>query len=623
MTTPPPTPGAAPPENQENPLVTHAAQVVDLALRACEAYHRPDLTGRLTTVRRTLADPAVHIVVAGEFKQGKSSLVNALVGANVCPVDDDVATAVPTYVRHGENAEARLLYDGDPPQRSPIPLEDVRAHVIEGGRAAPLDPNAPRVIGAEITLPRRLLQGGLVLVDTPGVGGLGSAHAAASLAAIAMADAVIFVTDAAQELTRSELDFLTQAKRMCQTVVCALTKTDFYPAWRKIRELNEGHLRQVGDIRILPVSSSLRALAVKANDTKLNEESGFPDLVRFVTEQVAGGAARRIAARAMADVVSVADQIISQFETERTALADPQAAQRVVDELNATKARVDHLKSAAAKWSQTLTDGIADLNSDIDYDLRSRIRNVLQEADDALDEIDPADMWPQMESWLQSRLSYELLENYTLLRERADALSADVAEHFREASGQIFDQLTVYNPTPLISETRVEHKIELEKMKAGKQAMVALKSAYGGVLMFTMLGALTGIALGPLSLGIGLVMGHKGLREEKKRQLNQRRQQARNAVRRYCDEVSFVMGKDSRDTLRRVQRELRDHYAALAESLSQSNTEALARANEAVRRTQAERETRLRDVEAELTRLRQLKERAEAVAAVAIGRSAA
>jgi hypothetical protein len=192
-----------------------------------------------------------------------------------------------------------------------------------------------------------------------------------------------------------------------------------------------------------------------------------------------------------------------------------------------------------------------------------------------------------------------------------------VAEHFREASGRIYEAMTVYNPTRLVAETPVAHKIELDKMKVGKQAAVAFKSAYGGVLMFTMLGALTGIALGPLSLGIGLVMGHKGLRDEKKRQLQQRRQQARNAVRRYCDEVSFVMGKDSRDTLRRVQRELRDHYSEIAESLGKSNAEAIAAANEAARRTETQRESRLRDIEAELGRLRQLKQRAEGVAAQA------
>jgi len=220
-----------------------------------------------------------------------------------------------------------------------------------------------------------------------------------------------------------------------------------------------------------------------------------------------------------------------------------------------------------------------------------------------------------MESWLQSRIGYELLANYAQLRQQAAELSERVSEHFREASGEVFDQLAVFNPAPLVTRTRVEHKIELEKMKAGKQAMVALKSAYGGALMFTMLGSLMGVMLGPIGIGIGLVMGHKGLREEKKRQQTQRRSQAKNAMRRYCDEVNFVMGKDSRDTLRRIQRQLRDHYSGLAEELNRSNAQALQAATDAAKRTQAERDQRLRDLGAELDRLRALKQRALAVPA--------
>lgn len=600
----------------EHSRLALASEVVDLGLRACEAYGRPDLASRLESARRTLADPTVHIVVAGEFKQGKSSLVNALIGAAVCPVDDDVATAIPTYVRYGQQAQAELLFDGEPLRREPIGLEDIRRHVAEPDRLGgePGIPD-PRPVGVEVRLPRNLLATGLVLVDTPGVGGLGSAHGAASLAAISSANAVVFVTDASQELTRSELDFLAQARHLCQTVVCVVTKIDFYPAWRRIRDLDVAHLRGRVGVPVLAVSSSLRARAVKANDATLNAESGFAELLRFVSEQVGGGAATRMAAEAGAEVIAISDQIAAQFEAERAALADPEAAQRVIDSLNQIRERVEALRTAAAKWSQTLNDGIADLNADIDHDLRNRIRHITQEADDAIENVDPADTWGEMEAWLQARVSYEVLANYSLLRQRADELSEQVGAHFREASGEVFNQLGVYNPTPVASQARIEHKIELEKMKAGKQAMVALRSAYGGALMFTMLSSLAGIALGPISIGIGLVMGHKGLRDEKKRQLLNRRAQGKNAMRRYCDEVSFVMSKDSRDTLRRIQRQLRDHYSSLADELNRSNAEALAAASTAAKKTQSERDSRLRDIEAELGRLALLKQRAQAVVA--------
>ena len=109
-----------------------AMSVVDLGVRACAAYGRPDLAARLNRSREALADPSIHIVVAGEFKQGKSSLVNALLGANVCPVDDDVATAVPTFIRYGEENAAALVHDGDPPRKSPSRSTDIRKHVVEG-----------------------------------------------------------------------------------------------------------------------------------------------------------------------------------------------------------------------------------------------------------------------------------------------------------------------------------------------------------------------------------------------------------------------------------------------------------------------------------------------------------
>jgi hypothetical protein len=601
------TANTAPPD--ADGTLRRATEVVDLALRACEAYDRADLGDRLTAVRATLADPVVHIVVVGEFKQGKSSLVNALVGTKVCPVNDDVATALPTYVRYGKEPSAQVLHDEVPPRRESVPVDRLREFVLEKETGGAVE----GVTGVEVRLPRQLLSSGLVIVDTPGVGGLGSLQAAASLTAASMADALLFVTDAAQELTRSELEFLRQAREVCSTAVCVITKTDFYPYWRKIRDLNAVHLRAAGDLPIIPVSSDLRLRAVAGGDKELNVESGFPDLVKFVSQRVSGGAAAQAAAQAGASVVGICEQIESQFEAERAALADPAAAAKVMDDLAWLKKRVEALKTAAAKWQQTLGDGIADLISDIDHDLRGRIRRLVEEADAEIEENDPADTWDETERWLQARVSHELLANYMMLRDRAISLSDDVATHFREAAGQVLRQVSIANPVPLAGTAQVDHKIELAKMKVGKQAMVALKSAYGGALMFTMLGTLAGIALGPIGVGIGLVMGRKGLREEKKRQRANRQSQARNAIRRYCDEVTFVMTKDSRDTLRRIQRQLRDHYSGLADELAQSNAKALTGAAEAAKRTTAERESRLRDLTAELDRLRQLREHAASI----------
>lgn len=593
-----------------SPALAQAMRVLELGMQASTAYQRSDLTERLAAVRRTLDDPGIHVVVIGDFKQGKSSLVNALLGTNVCPVDDDVATAIPTYLRYGAEPRAELLYQGDPPRREPIAIDQLRQHAAEN---ASTPDDAPS--GVIVHLPRKMLASGLVVVDTPGVGGIGSTHAAASLAAVSMADAVLFVTDASQELTAAEMQFLRRVLEMCPTTVCVLTKIDFYPSWRKIRDLNEGHLRDLPDVPILPMSSTLRARAVRTDDAGLNAESGFPPLVEFVTSRVAGGAAARLATTAAEEVIAVCEQIEAQFEAERSVLADPAKNAQVVSELTAVKSKVEALRSTAARWSQTLNDGIGDLSSDVDHDLRARIRRLIEEADDLVDDFDPADMWHEIEGWLESAAAERIMENYGLLKARADQLSEQVWRHFQEGSGEILDRLAIYNPADVLARAEVDHKMELEKMGVRKQAMTALKSSYMGILMFTMLGSMAGLTLGPIAVGIGLAMGLGGLRAEKKRQLTQRRNQAKNAVRRYCDEVSFRVGKDSRDTLRRIQRQLRDHYSARAEELNRSTAQALQAASEAANRSKADREKRIADVNAELGRLRELRRRAEAVIA--------
>jgi GTPase SAR1 family protein len=211
---------------------------------------------RLLRARERLADPSIRVLVVGEFKQGKSQLVNALVNGPVCPVDDDIATSLPTVVKYSESVSVTLVQrensesDGVAPvARTEVTLEQLVQYVSEAG-----NPNNRRQLSyAEVGVPRRLLASGLVLVDTPGVGGLGSAHGAATMSALYGANAVLLVSDAAQEYSASELEFLESARQLCPNVACAITKTDLYPHWRRIVELDRAHLDAAGvNARVFP-----------------------------------------------------------------------------------------------------------------------------------------------------------------------------------------------------------------------------------------------------------------------------------------------------------------------------------------------------------------------------------
>lgn len=588
-------------------------------LQATTAYDRSDLGDRLQRALDSIGDPSVNVVVVGEFKQGKSSLINALLNAKVCAVDDDIATAVPTVVRHGDEQRAwSLTRPIDSPidtesTKTAIPFTDVPAFETEAG--------APHrevtVTGVEIAIPRRLLDDGLVLIDTPGVGGLGSAHSTAALGALSVANAVIFISDASQEYTRAEIDFLHQALELCSHVICVMTKIDFYPDWRRVQEINQGHLQRTGfTVPILPVSSMLRLEAARLKDRQLNEESGFTKLISWLTDDVVANANAREIQSAQNDLLAAVDQMSGQFGAELESLKDPERAAEIVKQLEAAKTRSERLRSAVSKWNVTLNDGVSDLNSEVDFDFKGRMRRLTQEADAAIENSDPIDTWDEFEPWLVNRVSFDVVTNYRYLIERAQELSTRVADHFEIEGAELNDEFDVHNPMNVLSKVAIEPTVEMADMTTGQQGMTLLRGSYSGILMFGMIGSMASVALGPIPMVIGLLMGRKSLKDEKERQKKQRQSQAKISLRRYSDEVSFQVTKDSRDTLRRVHRQLRDHYSTRAEELHKSTTESLKAASEAANLDQNQRKQRTKDVEAELSRIERLRKLAiEAVPA--------
>jgi GTPase Era involved in 16S rRNA processing len=591
--------------------VPAAVDLVDLALKATTAYERPDLGGRLLHTRKRLADPDVRVLVVGEFKQGKSQLVNALVNAPVCPVDDDIATAVPTVVKYAETTAAELVRESDSEgsaERTAVPATQLAQHVSEAGNPG----NKALISYAEVGLPRKLLSGGLVLVDTPGVGGLGSAHGAATMSALPSADAVLLVSDAAQEYTGPELEFLDAAMKLCPNVACVLTKTDLYPHWRRIEELDRGHLRRAGvDAEIFPVSSVLRLHAAKEQDLELMDESGFKPLVDYLLHKVVAQSDDLDRRSTSHDVLSVAEQLSAGMKAELSILEDPERVNALVEDLTKAKARADELKQRSSRWQITLNDGVADLQSDIGYDLRDRLRTIGREAEQLIDDSDPAEVWDQFSDWFHQQISSAASANFVWAAERARWLATQVAEHFAEGADIAMPELR-FDDEGIAGKVDPLLQPEVENLTRGGQLLTGMKGGYGGMLMFGMLGTLAGL---PIFAGApaGVLLGIKAVRDEKKRLLQKRRGDAKNGVRKHIDEVTFQVGKDSTDMLRRTQRQLRDHFSALAEEMSTSIAASVQAAHNALKTNTAGREKRIKDLKAELARIDGMAQRAKAL----------
>ncbi|MCP2047964.1 UNVERIFIED_ORG: hypothetical protein J3D58_002036 [Paenarthrobacter nicotinovorans] len=577
------------------------------------AGERNDLRRRLDNTLRRLQDPNVRVIVVGEFKQGKSQLINALVNAPVCPVDDDIATTVPTLVRQGDPASAVVLVPAaDAPgadgstdvdggearlERKPVPLAELSDFVSEKGNPG----NARNIVAAEVALPRKLLSGGLCIVDSPGVGGLGSTHTLTTLTALPSAHAMLFVSDASQEYTEPEMRFLRQAMRVSPNVGCVLSKTDLYPAWRQIAELDKGHLADVGPgIPLFPVSSELRLQAARLQDSELNNESGFPELVSYLRNTIVAEAAIIQRRSVGNDLMSVTGNLMLALRSELGALENPEDTPQMIAGLKAAKEDADALRKKSARWQTTLNDGIGDLIADMEYDLKDRLRRIQREAEAAIDQGDPGPAWEQFAKWLEQSVAAAVSDTFVWTSERAQWLAGQVAEHFSEdevalPAFHVADTGGVLDPVAEIQD------MEDGRMGPVQKILIGMRGSYGGVLMFGLLTGLFGLALiNPLSVGAGLMLGRKAYREEQEARLKRRQSEAKILVRKQVDDVVFQVGKQLKDRLRLVQRATRDHFTDIAEEHHRSLTESVAAAQKAAATYAAERDLRIKEIKNQL-----------------------
>jgi hypothetical protein len=574
---------------------TVARSLADLGevRRMAEEARRPDLVTRLDRIQHRLTGADVPVAVVGEFKQGKSTLINALLRTEVCPVDADVVTAVPTIVRFGvpPSATAYVGADGETPSTVAVPFDQLRGFVAES-------PGGPAVRTVEVQLDHRLLHSGMTFIDTPGVGGLDSAHGNITLGVLPLARASLFVTDAAQELTEPELDFLRRIVQGCPTVVCVVTKTDLHAHWRRIVDINRRHLSRAGlALRIVAVSSFLRLHAGAGGDDALNEESGFPELLRILAAEVLGGADAATVAATDRDVTFVLSQLREQIAVERTVVHRPEASAEIAERLAEKAQRSRRLAGASASWQIALSDGIQDLAARVDQDLRERLRSMQRRGEELLDLGDPKDTWADFEAWAAKEATSVAVDNLFALVSRADELAREVAERFDlEYEGLDLNLPALDGALSSVAAPRLRAEQSPGRFLG---VFTSARLAAGGVVVAHTAGTLLGTAfLGPVGAVAGLIIGRRLMIIERVRQVEHRRQVARQELRRYVEEVGFVVGNDSRDAVRRAQRYLRDEFSSRALLTERSSAQALAAVRRAESVPPAERPGRARDLDA-------------------------
>ena len=185
-----------------------------------ETAAQPALAADARALSQRLRDGATYIVCLGQFKRGKSTLLNALIGAPVLPVGVTPVTSVITVVRYGERPGVAVQFLSG--AVGVVPIEALAYYVTEDGNHE----NRLAVKSVEVTWPSALLSTGVCLVDTPGIGSVFAGNTQVTLDFVPQVDAALIVVGADPPISRDELSLVRSVSALTPALIVVSNKSD-------------------------------------------------------------------------------------------------------------------------------------------------------------------------------------------------------------------------------------------------------------------------------------------------------------------------------------------------------------------------------------------------------------
>ncbi len=176
-------------------------------------------TARAAALQEKLEDQSITVSVIGQFKRGKSCLVNALLGEDILPTGIVPITSAATKIRYGESSCSVRFFNGVVKQ---VSRENLGSYINE-------QENPGNLLGVDcvdMTALSDFLKDGLTFVDTPGIGSYHKNNTDAAYAFIKESDAVIFMLSVDSPINEIEIDILRNTKEYAAKFFFAVNKID-------------------------------------------------------------------------------------------------------------------------------------------------------------------------------------------------------------------------------------------------------------------------------------------------------------------------------------------------------------------------------------------------------------
>jgi GTPase SAR1 family protein len=520
-----------------------------------------------------IAEGAATAVVVGEKKRGKSSMINALIEwPDLLPVDADVATSV--HISVGFSAQAgALVFISGAESGQPIGLSEIAAFAALDPETG--EPTRDDVDFVTVTVPAPILESGLELIDTPGVGGLVAGHTRITRAILSRADLLFFVASASNELTQSELDFLVEATGRVATVFFVLTKTDVFPGWQQIlaknAELLAKYAPQYSAAPWFPVSSRAADEAVRAAiagnadlAARRREQGGYDPVRKTLASGIVGQAWLLRVRNALHLACSEAEALVKDWERRLRALnLDPRLEKELIDRED----RLRKLQDSDAKWRHVLAQNLRDLERDLRLTVQRAANDIRSLADVKIAEAAKADALVDLDADIEAavRGAWLEIENSTRsgMARVVNEVSAEIGKLDLQAAASLTLPARIRTlPTMTRSATDATGWLAAVERAAPSWGMSAAAGSVAAIL--------TGGTAVPIIIGVG-TLAVLSNRRKRREALTRVRGDATRYVSRVIAEMNTEVPPQIstavEDTSRKLNEAISDHVAQQRQSL--------------------------------------------------------
>lgn len=236
---------------------------------------------KIQGLKARLAQNRYQLAVLGQFKRGKSTLVNALIGQEILPSSVIPVTAIPTFISWGKTPGVEVRYLDQKAKRIQFGSLDELCSFLASAVSEEKNPcNAQGISRVEVFYPSPFLEQGVVLLDTPGIGSTHAHNTETALAVLPECDGALFLISADPPITAAEVDYLGRIQAQASKIFILLNKIDYLtvPEIEKASQFLRTVLReQLGleDPRVFSLSARQGLEARLAGDSALWEKSGL------------------------------------------------------------------------------------------------------------------------------------------------------------------------------------------------------------------------------------------------------------------------------------------------------------------------------------------------------------